>query len=208
MARRRAGAIALDLAAPQLIRTLARTWKVARVGVEHFDACVAGGAFVAPMWHGDMLAPAPLHRDRGIAVLVSPSDDGGLVVRVLSRFGYRIVRGSTSRRAPRAMREMQEALVAGTPVVITPDGPRGPRHTMNVGVTWLARETGVPILPVTVCVDRAWRLRSWDAFAIPKPFSAVEIRYHRPVHVPADADDLELERIAGRVRDRMLDGTA
>ncbi len=204
MARRRIGGILLDALLPTALKLLARTWKLQRVGVEHFDSLMEGGAFVAAMWHGEMLAPAPVHRHRGIAVLVSPSDDGGLVVKVLGRYGYRIVRGSTSKRGARAMREMRDALESGTPVVVTPDGPRGPIHSINVGVAWLAREVGCPILPVTTTAESAWHLRSWDRFAIPKPFTRVRMIYHAPVRVPPEASDDQLERIAEAMRTTML----
>ena len=204
MARRRVGGLLLDALLPTALKLLAKTWKLERVGVEHYDALMAGGAFVAAMWHGEMLAPAPVHRHRGIAVLVSPSDDGGLVVKVLGRYGYRIVRGSTSKRGARAMREMREALENGTPVVVTPDGPRGPIHSINVGVAWLAREVGCPVLPVTTTADSAWHLRSWDRFAIPKPFTKVRMVYHAPIRVPAEASDTELEAISEAMRTTML----
>lgn len=204
MARRAVGRRLLDLLAPAVLRAVAASWRVERVGAEAFEALHAAGAYVAAMWHGAMLAPTPLHRHRGIAVLVSPSDDGGLVVKVLRRFGYGVIRGSTSRHGPRAMREMREALAAGTPVVVTPDGPRGPQYAMNVGVAWLARETGAPILPVRITAAPAWRLRSWDKFMIPKPFAKVRVEYLPAVRVPRDATDLELEALSATLRQAML----
>jgi hypothetical protein len=152
------------------------------------------------------LMPLALHRGRGIDVLVSPSDDGSLATRALRHFGYRVIRGSLSRGGARAMRAMATALAAGRQIVVTPDGPRGPRHAMNVGVAWLARATGAPILPVGVAVDRAWRLRSWDRFTIPQPFARLCVHYGAPVHVAAAAGDEELEHLAQQLRDRLLAG--
>ncbi len=204
MARRGIGRVLTATLLPPALGLLARSWRVRREGVEHFDAVTAGGAYVAVMWHGRMLLPIGAHRGRGIGVLVSPSGDGAIVAMVLRRFGYVVVRGSSSRYGSRALREMREHLDAGTPIVVTPDGPRGPRHAMNVGVSWLAREAGVPILPLACVADRAWHLKSWDRFTIPKPFARVALTYGAPIRVQDDADDTALERISVAVSARVL----
>lgn len=158
------------------------------------------------LWHGRLLAPLPLwpHRGRGIGVLVSPSDDGALVGRMLTHFRYRVIRGSTSRGSAAAMRELAAELAAGVPIVITPDGPRGPRHTMNSGACWLARARSAPLLTVGIAVDRAWRLSSWDRFTIPKPFARIVVTYGDPIAIPPDAADDEVERAAAAARERLL----
>lgn len=190
---------------PWLLRGLRRTWRVQRIDAHHFDDALAQGPCVISLWHGTMLPMAPIHRGTGVAILVSPSGDGDVVVGILKGLGYRIVRGSISKRGSRAMREMRDLLREGTAVCITPDGPRGPRHSMNVGPAWLAREVGCPW--VTLCVDAApaWRLRSWDRFLIPKPRSRVRITYLEPVRIPASTTDLELEAIAATQREALIE---
>lgn len=205
-ARRRVGGFLLELFAPTALRMLARTWRVERVGAAGFALLRSDAPWIVAMWHGRMLTLMPLahHCRRDIGVLVSPSDDGGLATSALRRFGYRIVRGSLSRGGARALREMDELLAGGGQLVLTPDGPRGPRHGVNVGAAWLARSAGAPLLPVGVAVDRAWRLRSWDRFTIPKPFARLVVVYCEPVPVDPRADDAELERVAANVRTRLL----
>jgi lysophospholipid acyltransferase (LPLAT)-like uncharacterized protein len=204
--RRRVGSWLLELVAPWLLRALALTWRVQRTGDSGFSRLRSELPWLVAMWHGRMLSLMPLrwHRGRGIQVLVSPSDDGGLAQRALRRFRYRIVRGSLSRGGARALREMHDLVAAGGQLVVTPDGPRGPRHGMNVGIAWLARSSGAPILPVGVAVDRAWRLRSWDRFTIPKPFARLRVVYGEPVFVPPHASDAELEAVATDVRTMLL----
>lgn len=206
--RRRVGDMLLALLAPALLRLLAVTWRVQRTGEPGFATLRSDATWLVAMWHGRMLCLMPLrwHRARGIDVLVSPSDDGSLATKALRSFGYRAIRGSLSRGGARAMREMAARLHGGGRLVVTPDGPRGPRHTMNTGVPWLARATGAAILPVSVACDRAWRLRSWDRFTIPKPFARLRVHYGDPVHVAADCDEVELERIGERVRAQLLAG--
>lgn len=204
--RRRLGGLLLDLCAPTLLRLLAMTWRVQRHGAAGFDLLRSRDPWLLALWHGRMLAAMPLrhHRGRGIEVLVSPSDDGGLATKALRSFGYRVVRGSLSRGGARALREMRAAVEAGAQLVLTPDGPRGPRHTMNVGVAWLARCSGAPVLPLGIACDRAWRLRSWDRFVIPKPFARVAVVFGEPVRVPSDSPDDQLEALATTLRDRLL----
>jgi len=192
----------MALFAPSMLRLLAWSWRVERIGSDHLEEAESG-ALVA-MWHGRMLPPLPLHRHRGIGILVSPSDDGGLVKLMLDRFGYRTIRGSSSRQGARALREMRDQIREGEMIVITPDGPRGPRHGMNVGLAWLASETGTPIMTVAVGCDRAWRLKSWDRFLIPKPWARVVISYGELLRVPPDADDGQLERVTEQIRENLM----
>jgi lysophospholipid acyltransferase (LPLAT)-like uncharacterized protein len=206
--RRSTGSVLLALFAPLLLRVLALTWRVQRIGDPGLARLRSDAPWVLAMWHGRMLALMPLrwHRARRFDVLVSPSDDGGLATQALRHFGYRVVRGSLSRGGARALRELRERLGDGGQLVLTPDGPRGPRHAINAGVAWLAHATRVPILTLGIAVDRAWRLRSWDRFVIPKPFARLCVFYGDPIEVPANASDGDLERIGARVRAALLDG--
>lgn len=206
--RRKVGAALIETLAPWILRALARTWRVTKTGEAGRALLHSDERWICAMWHGRMLTLMPIrgHCRRGLSVLVSPSEDGGLANRALDKFGYAAVRGSLSKRGARAMREMHEALMAGKALTITPDGPRGPRHMVNIGPAWLARATGAPLLTVSVAMDRAWRLRSWDRMTIPKPFARVRIHYGDPVEVPADCSDDALEEISAAMRERLLAG--
>lgn len=157
------------------------------------------------MWHGRMIVPVAQFRGRGIHVLVSPSEDGDLSERLLESFGYQVLRGSSSRGGARALREMLGILDAGGAIVITPDGPRGPMHTVNAGLAWMARATGRPIIPTGIAADRAWRLKSWDRFTIPKRRARIAITFGEPIHVPRDANEADLARTTDFVRTRILE---
>jgi lysophospholipid acyltransferase (LPLAT)-like uncharacterized protein len=200
IARRSVGGWLTWLLLPGALRLLAATWRVQRIDFDHFESAEAAGGFLIAIWHGDMLAPLPLHTKRGSGVLVSPSRDGGLVKMVLLRYGYTVIRGSTNRGSARALREIREHLAGRGSVAITPDGPRGPRHSMNLGLAWLAREARCPIVCVRVRCDRAWSLKSWDRFQIPRPFARVIVEYEEPLTVASDADDAELERMTEVIR--------
>ena len=202
--RRKLGALLLPTLAPPLLRWLSRSWKVERLGLEHWEEVLARPGMLATLWHGRMIVPMTAHAGLGVCVLVSPSADGRLVPPLLDRFGYKWVLGSSNKNPARAVREMLERLKAGARIVITPDGPRGPRHSVNPGPAWMARETGFPILPCGAVTDRAWHLASWDDFTIPKRGARVVVVYGEPLYVAPEAGDEVIERATEEMRRRML----
>lgn len=156
------------------------------------------------IWHGRMLMGLPTHRDRGLTVLVSPSDDGSLVSALLRRFGYAVVRGSSNKGGARALRELKGLIEVGARVVITPDGPRGPRHSMNSGLGWMARITGAPVIPCGLACDRAWHLSSWDQFTIPKLGARIVVVYGPQLHLEAEATTEEQDFFSQRIRSELI----
>lgn len=190
---------------PFVLRQLTKSWKVDVIGGEHLESVrrTSGGYFMA-LWHGRMMVALSGHDGAHYSVLVSPSQDGDISEALLHAFGYRVIRGSSSRGGARALREMLTALRAGEALVITPDGPRGPRHSMNLGLAWMARATGYPIIPCGFVCDRAWRARSWDRFTIPKRGARLAYVYEEPVHVARDGGDEALASATERIRAALM----
>jgi lysophospholipid acyltransferase (LPLAT)-like uncharacterized protein len=168
------------------IQAIARTWRFRVVNEEaSVRERAAGRPVVMALWHGEMLPLLFYHRNRQIAVLVSEHGDGEIIARILSAFGFRLVRGSTSRGAARSLIAIDRELGAGFDVGITPDGPRGPRHSVAPGALLAAHRANVRILPLAAKSSAFWQLGSWDRFMIPKPFARVTIAYGDPVMVDA-----------------------
>jgi lysophospholipid acyltransferase (LPLAT)-like uncharacterized protein len=211
--RRSIGGALMRMLGPSFVRVLSRTWKTDVLGRELLGSAARAdprssdegnaGCMIA-IWHGRMLVGVEYGRKSDWSILVSPSADGEISERMLRAFGYRVVRGSSSRGGARALREMLAELKSGNVVAITPDGPRGPRHSMNPGLAWMARATGFPIVPFGMVSNRAWRLSSWDAFTIPKPFARVAFVYGEPVQVPREAGEAELAAATELIRERLL----
>lgn len=161
-----------------LVRLLGSTWRIRRVHGERFDAALASGdPVVFALWHGQMLPLLYQHRRQGVAVLISEHNDGEIIARIAEHLGFGTIRGSTSRGASRALIAMARHLREGGTIAITPDGPRGPARSFAAGALAAAQRAGATVMPVGVSVSRAWRLRSWDGFLIPKPFSRVTFAY-------------------------------
>ncbi|HEY8375985.1 MAG TPA: lysophospholipid acyltransferase family protein [Nannocystis sp.] len=151
------------------------------------------------IWHGRLLPAGYYHRGRGMVGLISRSQDGEYIARVLRRWGYDAVRGSSSRGGMPALREIVRLARSGRTIAITPDGPRGPRQKLKPGVLAAARATGLPMVPVAAGADRAWWFESWDRFLVPKPFARIRVAYGPPLEVPRDAGPEEIEAIGRRL---------
>jgi lysophospholipid acyltransferase (LPLAT)-like uncharacterized protein len=168
------------------LQMLARTWRIRVVNGGHLlDLRRGGRPFIFALWHGHLLPLLWHHRGQGVLVLISEHRDGEMVARAAESLGYGLIRGSTTRGADRALISLVRELKSGHEVAITPDGPRGPAETFAPGALVAAQRSDSFILPVAASADRAWRLRSWDRFVIPKPFARVTIAYTTPTKVSA-----------------------
>jgi lysophospholipid acyltransferase (LPLAT)-like uncharacterized protein len=180
-----------------LLTALMRTLRFRIEHGEHFDRFAdVGEPVIHALWHGRLLPLTWVHRNQGIAALISRSGDGEYIARVVAGWGYEPVRGSSSRGGGRALREIVKRLRRGQSVAFTPDGPRGPRQQLQRGVITAAQLSGAAILPMSGSASRAWWPGSWDRFCIPRPFARVRVRYGEPRRVPRDADEAELDRLA------------
>ena len=158
--------------------------------------------YIGALWHNRLLIfPLVLRRflpNRHGAALISASRDGDLLADAIHRFGYDVVRGSSSRLGASAILQLTEALAAGRDVVITPDGPRGPAYELGPGIIFLAQKSGAAVLPMNLEFSHCWRLGSWDRFIVPRPFSKVRVLIGQLYRVGATntPDEFEAERLS------------
>jgi len=189
------------------LQMLARTWRIRVVNGGHLlDLRRGGRPFIFALWHGHLLPLLWHHRGQGVLVLISEHRDGEMVARAAESLGYGLIRGSTTRGADRALISLVRELKSGHEVAITPDGPRGPAETFAPGALVAALRSDSFILPVAASADRAWRLRSWDRFVIPKPFARVTIAYATPTKVSATTSRAAAEE--GQRFERLLNEAA
>ncbi len=166
--------------------------------VVSFEDGAPAGIDARPMilafWHSCIFPATYLWRNLQIRVMSSDSFDGEWTGRIIRKFGFVKVRGSSSRGAVRALLGMRREIEHGWAVAFTIDGPRGPRFVAKPGPVVLARATGVPMVAFHIAVENAWVLNTWDRSMIPRPFSRVLMRVSRGITVPAGADDSQRER--------------
>jgi len=187
----------ISLACYWLIRVIGHTLRYhVTTEVEGEDPAVPPRqCCVGPFWHRCGFMAAYFFRGLDIAVMASASFDGEYIARIMQRFGFEPVRGSSSRGGLRALREMHEVIARGAIAAFTIDGPRGPRYVAKRGPVVLARNTGKPIRCFYTAPTRCWTLNSWDRFIIPKPFAHVYVRFAAQMFVPAATPDEQLEEL-------------
>lgn len=169
-----------------LLHVIGRTWRIRVVNPQALAGLrEAGLGFIFSLWHGHLLPLLWHHRGEGVLVLISEHRDGEMVARAASSLGYGLIRGSTTRGGGRALISLVRELEAGKEIAITPDGPRGPARKFAPGALVAAQRSDSFILPVVINASRAWRLRSWDRFMIPKPFARITVAYGDPKKVAA-----------------------
>ncbi len=166
----------------------------------------SGQRFIYAFFHEVMLFPAYYWAWPEMQILISDHRDGELITQVVRRLGFGVVRGSTTRGGVRALREMTHRVDRGH-LCVTPDGPRGPRRHVHQGLAYLSSKTGLPIVGAGMAFQDPWRARSWDRFAVPRPFRAAACVVPEPLLVPPDADRETIEECRLEVERRMQQST-
>lgn len=158
-----------------------------------------GSPVIVCFWHNRILGITfafnriyPKNRS-GVTVLTSPSKDGEILAQLVGAFSMAAVRGSSSRRGSRALLELVKLIRSGRDIAITPDGPRGPRYSLGPGIILLAQTTGARILPVHASFSRCVRMKTWDGFIIPLPFSKVSVTIDQALAVPDELSGQDFE---------------
>jgi len=197
---------AIDFLGRPLVSVWMRSLRLRIVGGGAYRAARrAGRPVVILVWHGKIFSAPWMFRRRGIMPLVSPSQDGELIARLIDNWGYKVLRGSGSHVMKRAWIMMKRELLAGGEVLIVPDGPRGPDRELKSGCIKLAAETGALLVPYTFTAAKRWIFRSWDRFEAPRPWSRAVALFGDPLAVPPDADGEGMERERIRVQGVLRD---
>ena len=191
-----------------LFRLWAKTLRLQLDDPHNGVALVRDRPVIFAIWHNRLLMlPPPFDHwfpTRRSIGLISASRDGDLVSLLIERSGYGTIRGSTSRKGVIALRQLVDALAAGSNVLFTPDGPRGPVYQVSPGVIFVAQKSGAPIVPLHMEYSSSWRLKSWDRFCVPRPFSKVRFILGASFLVEQTRDDEHFEAERLRLQDAMM----
>jgi len=148
----------------------------------HFIDEPIEGQCIAVTWHSELLIAPQVYRklrkEQKTAAIIAQHHDGELIARTLSFIGITPLRGSSRRGAKAVLIAAITALKNNYSIMITPDGPKGPRYSMSDGAVALALRSDLPLMVVNYKANSFWQLKSWDQFVIPKPFTTLDI-YHQ-----------------------------
>ena len=179
-----------------VIQLLRRTMRWRTEGGEHVSRIFAQGQrAILTFWHAQQLMMPLAIPGLKAHILISQHRDGELICRIVARFGLDAVRGSSTRGGAEAFRRLVRLGRSGGNLVLTPDGPKGPRQVAKVGVVQLARATGLPIVPMAFGCSKKKLFASWDRFIMPHPFSQGIFLIGSPLSVPPEASADDLERL-------------
>ena len=183
-----------------LIRITGYTSRVRQINKEVLkDTIKEYGSVIVATWHKNIFFSIWLLRSHDLTALISSSDDGEVIYDVFSKFGYKGVRGSTTRGGIPALKQLIKLLEKKTSVAITPDGPLGPPEKIQSGVVLLAKYSGVPIIPQHYEAGSQWSLKSWDKHKIPKPFTTIVESCGDPFLVPKDLSSEEIQKFCEKL---------
>ena len=172
----------------------------------HFISPVSDAQHVCVCWHGELLmspqAYRKIHRKQPASAIISSHFDGSLIAGTLQLLGIRPLRGSTKKGARQVLLQAFKSIRKGEEVLITPDGPRGPRHSMSDGAVGIALKSDLPIFIMNFTAEKYWQLKSWDRFVIPKPFAKVDF-YLQSVTL----EGMSFDEAKAYLSERMLEHT-
>lgn len=170
-----------------LLWLVGRTWRyevIAEEGVKPVLLGEKAGAEIYCFWHQCVLPCTMYFRHSRAVIIISRSFDGELITRILRMFGYDAVRGSSSRAGREGLLGLKQVIDSGRTAIFTADGPRGPIYQTKMGPVKLAQITGAPIGAFHLQPERAWVMKSWDRFLVPKPFTRIVVSWAQWTHAP------------------------
>lgn len=144
--------------------------------------------YITAFWHECVLLALHSRWRKPTTTMISRSKDGEIVARVLELYGAATARGSSTRGGDIALREILRDVREGKNIAFTPDGPKGPPRIVKEGIVYVAKMTGLPVVPFHYAARSKKRLRSWDRMIVPRPFTKVVFVYGDPLVVPRDGD--------------------
>jgi lysophospholipid acyltransferase (LPLAT)-like uncharacterized protein len=162
-----------------------------------------GRTYIYSVWHDSMVVPVFAGKQPATMALVGQHNDGSYVANILKSAGIPSVRGSSSKGGATALRRLIED-TKDHHIVLTPDGPRGPRRELKPGLTYLAAKTGKPLVPTAFAASRSWKIKgSWTDQMIPSPFAKVVVLTGTPIEVPKKASRDQLDEYTAKLQTAM-----
>jgi len=180
-----------------LIYFIGKTTKFTVIGEENYKKIK--GPVIFTFWHNRIFLSVYYYRyilrKKNICVLTSPSRDGEILSRLVTKLGFSRVRGSSQHYGKSALTVMLEFFEKGSDGAIVPDGPQGPKYKVKEGVIRIARKAGLPLIPAAYNVSKKKILSTWDSFILPLPFSRAVLIYGEPLYISSNESDEEYRKL-------------
>ncbi len=190
----------------QLVDLLCRSLRIELINAKAIDKFERENVnYVLAFWHGTMLLPWFLNRNKNFAGLTSKSKDGDLLAKILKKWKYKVLRGSSSEGGNVALGLMVDFAKNGYSIAITPDGPKGPPFKLKAGAVVAAKKAGLPLVLVGIGFKKKRLLKSWDSFQIPKFFTRANVVYSNPIFVGPDMGREEISKVIEKCENQLIE---
>jgi len=188
-----------------ITKLLFSTCRIERRGIDILeDLEVRKQPYIAAFWHYGIFYIRELGRDRPLTAMVSASEDGEYIARLLESAGFETVRGSSNRGGVAALKSLITAVKRrGRTAAIVADGSQGPPLVAQAGAVLLAGKTGAPIVPIGWGADRYVAFRSWDRTVLPEPFAKIFLKVGEPLVVPAGLKSAGIEEYRLKMEEKL-----
>lgn len=190
---------------PFILQILVRMIYITNKKVFHHPNVLSDKVYIVTFWHGELLMQPfnyqKLKPQGKVSAMISEHKDGEAITKTVEYLGIYSIRGSSTRGGTKALINAIKELKAGDDIAITPDGPRGPRHTIANGIVAISQKTNAKILAFNCKPTKYWQFNSWDKFIVPKPFGTI----HFYVSEPFDIANLELEEAKSLIKAKLLE---
>ena len=188
---------------PFILQILVRMIYITNKKVFHHPNVLSDKVYIVTFWHGELLMQPfnyqKLKPQGKVSAMISEHKDGEAITKTVEYLGIYSIRGSSTRGGTKALINAIKELKAGDDIAITPDGPRGPRHTIANGIVAISQKTNAKILAFNCKPTKYWQFNSWDKFIVPKPFGTI----HFYVSEPFDIANLELEEAKSLIKAKL-----
>ena len=169
----------------------------------HLPSHVPKAPFLVAFWHGEILMNPFIYKkimkDVNMSLMISDHFDGEMIAKSVSYFGFDTIRGSSTRGGIKALKESFKKIDLNHSIAITPDGPKGPRHSVADGIVAIAQKKELEIVAFNYKASSFWQMKSWDKFIIPKPFSKLDFYASEPFSVSSMSKDEAKKEIKERL---------
>lgn len=189
---------------PYLLQLFVRFIYLTSKKVFHHPKELKDKVYIVSFWHGELLMQPfnyqKLKPNGKVSAMISEHRDGEAITRTVEHLGIYSIRGSSTRGGAKALIGAIKELKGGDDIAITPDGPKGPRHSVADGIVAISQKTNARILAFNCKPTKYWQFNSWDKFILPKPFGTLEFFISEPI----DISGMQNEDAKELIRKEML----
>lgn len=158
------------------------------------------------IWHGSQYGLGVFKEEerKKLNILISPSNDGDIIAKIIHKLGFSAIRGSQKRRGAQAVRDICNILEQGQNVAYTVDGPRGPIYEVKKGIIKIAQLSQKPIIPLVSHTTTKFEANSWDKYQVPFMSSRLVAVFGDPINVPKDLSEDQEEFYRKKLENTLL----